>query len=711
MRTFFSNLKIAHKLLASSLVFLLPVVVLALFVFASFNRDIHTVRMEKDGLRLIRPLSVIMESLPTHRHYAHSYLQGDPALLERIKPVTGRIRGAFSDFFSVSDGLEQPLRIDDASLDAARLEEAQPARIYRYWEKMHAEWNTLSPRESDARHHALHQAAQALFFRIGDTSSLLLDPDSDSCHLATVSLRELPGCQEAAAEVMLLGMDALTARTLTPETRTGIASAAGRIEKVFLDRIRRDLETALREDSRVNGESQSLQQALPPAFARYEQALVLLLDKARLLTSVDTPALSPEEFETAGTSAIEAGDALWTVAVDELDRLLDLRAASLNRKRAFAGSLGLLALALAFGMVFLVARSIARPLAVVSGIADAVSGGDMAGAGERIRAASRAGFVAVLPDGDTRDTSRHSEVDRLFRAMALMTGTIESLLDQVALTGDQVAVSAGQISESVRRLEETVSQQAASTSEVTATSREISGTVNELARTMSRVAALAAETGELAGTGVEGLEDIRSSMQELTDSTADITARLNTFRERTDMITEVITAITRVASQTNMLSLNATIEAEKAGEYGSGFAVVAREISRLADQTAIAALDIEEMILEMQTAVRDGVDAVERHARRTRESSERTARISDDLGRVIEHARRLGSPLEQVNQGMQMQSESAQQISVAMEQLTRGARLTRDSLSDFRVAAGRLNDSVTGLREVTRFSRGDGGRA
>lgn len=711
MRTFFSNFRIVHKLLASSLFFLLPVVVLGSFVLAGFGREIRTARLEKEGLRLIRPLSVIVEYLPVHGHYAHAYLDGDPSLRERIKPVTGRIRGAFSDFFTLSDVLERPLRIDAASLTSSRLEEAQPARIYRDWEKMHAEWNTLSPRESDTRHAALSRAARSLFFRIGDASTLMLDPDSDSYSLVSVALQDLPGCQESAAEAMLLGVDALAARSLAPETRMGIAAAAGRIEKVYRDRIRLDVETALREDPRFHGESETLQQSLPPAHARYEQALTTFLERTRLLVSSDTPALSPEEYAAAGNAVLEAGNALGMVTADELDRLLDRRILALERNRTLAGLFGLLAMVAAFGMTLLTARSIARPLNAVTRIADAVTAGNLEGAREHIDAAAHAGLVAASPESTGQSLRAGGEIERLFQALAIMTGALDALLSRVNRTGEEVADSAGRIGESVRRLEESVSQQAASTSQVTATSREISGTARELALTMSRVAALASETGELAGTGVEGLGDIRASMQELSASTTDITGRLEVFREKTDAITEVITAITRVASQTNMLSLNATIEAEKAGEYGAGFAVVAREISRLADQTAIAALDIEEMILEMQSAVREGVEAAERHARQARVSSERTARISEDLGRVIEHARRLGPQLDTVNQGMQTQSEGALQISQAMEQLTRGAHLTRDSLNDFRAAAGRLNDSISGIRDVTRFNRPDGERA
>ena len=83
-------------------------------------------------------------------------------------------------------------------------------------------------------------------------------------------------------------------------------------------------------------------------------------------------------------------------------------------------------------------------------------------------------------------------------------------------------------------------------------------------------------------------------------------AKLEVLNEKASNINQVVTTITKVADQTNLLSLNAAIEAEKAGEHGRGFAVVATEIRRLADQTAIASYDIEQLVKEMQSAVSAG---------------------------------------------------------------------------------------------------------
>ena len=98
----------------------------------------------------------------------------------------------------------------------------------------------------------------------------------------------------------------------------------------------------------------------------------------------------------------------------------------------------------------------------------------------------------------------------------------------------------------------------------------------------------------------------------------------------------MVTTITKVADQTNLLSINAAIEAEKAGEYGRGFLVVAREIRRLADQTAVATLDIENMVRQMQDAVSAGVMQMDKFADEVRSGVGQVGEINGQMGQIIE---------------------------------------------------------------------------
>jgi methyl-accepting chemotaxis protein WspA len=153
-----------------------------------------------------------------------------------------------------------------------------------------------------------------------------------------------------------------------------------------------------------------------------------------------------------------------------------------------------------------------------------------------------------------------------------------------------------------------------------------------------------------------------------------------------------------------LLSVNAAIEAEKAGEYGLGFLVVAREIRRLADQSAVATLDIEQMVRQMHAAVSAGVMEMDKFSEEVRRSVRSVGDIHGQLAQIIEEVQSLSQRIESVSEGMASQAEGASQISLAMSQLTEGARETVASIREFNNATHSMREAVSGLREeISQF--------
>jgi len=235
----------------------------------------------------------------------------------------------------------------------------------------------------------------------------------------------------------------------------------------------------------------------------------------------------------------------------------------------------------------------------------------------------------------------------------------------------------------------------ASTSQVAAATREISATSQELARTVTEVVDATAAAADLAGTGKTSLADLEASMRALGDATAVISAKLGVISEKAASIGTVVVTITKVADQTNLLSLNAAIEAEKAGEAGRGFAVVAREIRRLADQTAVATLDIEALIGEMQSSVASGVMEMDRFSESVRSSIDGARATGERFEEILGQVESLTPRLATVDEGMQSQALGAQSINDAMASLAEVARRTADALVELDSAADRLRETVS----------------
>jgi methyl-accepting chemotaxis protein WspA len=169
----------------------------------------------------------------------------------------------------------------------------------------------------------------------------------------------------------------------------------------------------------------------------------------------------------------------------------------------------------------------------------------------------------------------------------------------------------------------------------------------------------------------------------------------------------VVTTITKVADQTNLLSINAAIEAEKAGEYGLGFLVVAREIRRLADQTAVATLDIERMVKDMQSSVSAGVMEMDKFSDQVRQGVSDVNRVGEQLGSIIAAVEGLTERFEQVTDNVRVQAQGADQIRVAVVRLSEGAQSALVSLQEFNRATDHMRGAVSGLKEeVSRFNLG-----
>lgn len=345
---------------------------------------------------------------------------------------------------------------------------------------------------------------------------------------------------------------------------------------------------------------------------------------------------------------------------------------------SLATILGVTAAALA------VARSISTPIRTAVAMANQVAGGDL-----------RADV------GDTAD----DETGALLGAIQTMTNDLRGLIGRIQHSSVALISTATAIQATASEQQQVITDYGASTSQAVAAVKEISVTSQELLRTMTEVNDMASHTGKMATAGRVGLGGMDGTMRQLAESTSSFGSKLAVISERAANINLAVTTITKVADQTNLLSINAAIEAEKAGEYGLGFLVVAREIRRLADQTAVASLDIERMVKEMQYSVSAGVMEMDKFAEQVRTGVREIGDVSAKLGEIIEAVQGISGRFGQVTEGMRAQSQGAEQIREAMIRLAEGATRTASSLNDFNGATVHLREAVGDLKEeVSRFT-------
>jgi methyl-accepting chemotaxis protein WspA len=319
-------------------------------------------------------------------------------------------------------------------------------------------------------------------------------------------------------------------------------------------------------------------------------------------------------------------------------------------------------------------------------------------------------IVKILEIMRTGDLSGRLNLERKDEFGAVETGfndmmtELTSLVSQAQRSSVQVTTSVTEIAATSKQQQATATETAATTTEIGATSREIAATSRDLVRTMTEVSTAADQASVLAGSGQQGLARMEDTMHSVMGAADLVNAKLAILNEKAGNINQVVVTIVKVADQTNLLSLNAAIEAEKAGEYGRGFAVVATEVRRLADQTAVATYDIEQMVREIQSAVSAGVMGMDKFSEEVRRGMSEVQQVGEQLSQIIHQVQALAPRVLMVNEGMQAQATGAEQINHALVQLGDASSQTVESLRQASFAIDELSQVAVGLRSgVSRF--------
>lgn len=385
-----------------------------------------------------------------------------------------------------------------------------------------------------------------------------------------------------------------------------------------------------------------------------------------------------------------------------LNRLMNVQ---LNKSLLWIFLSGTLLFAIVIALAFLLANKIVKLIVGITQITESIGQGNLfqakiiAGSLETPEMTEAKEQYTIVQDAFFVDES-----EKLLYSTINMAEKLYILVSRMQQSGKEVRNSTAQIAEASKKLTSTATDEAVSVKEVVATTKEISSTAQQLAMTMTQVKDIATSTASYANDGKNKLNIVEATIRLFVEATVSIASKLMVIRDKTKDINSVVFTINNVAEQTNLISLNAAIEAERAGEYGRGFAVVAREIRRLADQTAMATFNIEFMIDGMHSAVSSGITEVEKFTKEVEKGVTTIKVINEQLEKIIEEVQVLPQRFEVVNQGVQFQSTSAKEISLALSQLSDSMRIMTEALNNFNNITEELNHTASSLNdEVSHF--------
>jgi methyl-accepting chemotaxis protein len=698
VKKYFNNLKISQKLALSSFAFVFPLIILLYFTISESNKNINFTEKELIGTEFISSVHKIIHNLYVHQLYSNYYISGYKSKEEQIKKIELLVDKSILELKTLYETEGSNINLNNEYFKSRKIEYLKPSSLNDQWTEIKSEWKTYFSEINNTKHEELIDNVHSFLDDAVDKSNLILDGDLDTYYMMKISTEVLPNVYYDIADISKTCQSVYKIKKNKEDPNFFVSYSIPKLEdesQMGLSMV----DVVLIEDENYYGTSESLQNTIPLVLEEYDKDIFTYYEAASQLNKKN--ALSPDDFFQLNLRTYSTLSKYWKTITNELQTLLDIRISSLASKRFWSLVLSFTMLFFAIGFVVLTVTQITKSLHKVSQMAGEIASGNFHRAISNLRQSSS-------DDLYTEKLERKlfkNELMQLYSDILMMSSKLNLLLNQVRHSGIKVSSSSTQMTASVKQLEVTLAEQLASTSEVNSTSKVIANSADVLALNMNKVKSLAKETTQLSHSGLESLNEIKTTSELLLNSVNDISEKLNIINFKTKNITEVISTITKVANQTNLLSLNAAIEAEKAGSFGVGFSVVAREIRRLADQTAIAAMDIEEMIAEMQTAVHDGVVRVQSYSKESIGSFNKIQTTITDLTKIISHIQDLGPEFDKLNEGMQSQAISASQISEAMDQLKTASLNTRDSLIELNDVNKELNFAVSNLQQgVSKFS-------
>jgi methyl-accepting chemotaxis protein len=257
-----------------------------------------------------------------------------------------------------------------------------------------------------------------------------------------------------------------------------------------------------------------------------------------------------------------------------------------------------------------------------------------------------------------------------------MQQQLRELLRQVEANAGMLASATEEITAASVQAAQGASAQSDQTNQIATAMQEMSSTVVEVSGNSSRAADATHKAAELAREGGEIVEHALASMRSLAASMTAMAGKLQELGKSSDKIGNVVKLIDEIADQTNLLALNAAIEAARAGEQGRGFAVVADEVRKLAERTTKATKEIAGMIGDVQRETKTAVESMQAGTRQVDNGVEITAQAGNSLAEIITAAQQAGDMVAQIATATTEQSGTTDEIKSTVERI---AQVTRES--------------------------------
>ncbi|YCH22449.1 methyl-accepting chemotaxis protein [Pseudomonas sp. D1-3] len=639
----------------------------ALWVMTSTNLErIEVLRSEVDGMHGVQALGAVEQELHQQRFLLARWKGNDKAAEALLRERSGKLGEALeaaAEQVKLTPSKETGPQLDALQASVADLDLAVLGKM-ALLDALERYQKTLS-------------LLTVLREQVATDSGLILDPFLDTYLMMEQMTQTLPRLSDNLGNFASQGYGSLVAQHFTLQNRVAVRD------------LRRSLEQA---GAQIAKSRTALQQASPRAmqtlqqpYAQVEEGLqAFLAEVDRDMFEASPMVLQPAQFVQQVQGLQERVSVLRQAVYGQFNANIgdyqdDARQDMLHTTLIFA-VLTLLALYLLLCLNASIRRSTAGIIQAAEGLRD----GDL-----RVRMQ-----VHGADDLAAISTALNTAVAQLRDSMQGVGQEGQSLEETVRNLGSQAAGSLN-----------AVEQQQAQMSQIATAATQMAATAQSVAQSCEQAAQEAGQTREIANQSNQRSARTSASMRELSERLAGSAQTLQKLRQQTEQITRVVDVIKGIAEQTNLLALNAAIEAARAGEQGRGFAVVADEVRSLSQRTQNSTAEIAQTVGDLHKVVGQSVAEMEQAMHQAEGDVGNVLAMSADLDGIVESVQRVSDRLAQIATAAEQQAATAdevsgniQQVDQAASELLSGARMVSDACEQLRRGSETLSRNTGRFR-------------
>ena len=316
--------------------------------------------------------------------------------------------------------------------------------------------------------------------------------------------------------------------------------------------------------------------------------------------------------------------------------------------------------------------------------------------------------MAAIADGDLTARSSNTsddEMGMLGKEMNIMGDKLSRILSRLSANSILVSTAAVQMHATADQMSTSTEELAAQANTIATACEEMSSTSSEIAKNCHTAANDSAKANDAALTGAKVVNEIVNVMSLISERVQDTAQTVEALGSRSDQIGQIIGTINDIADQTNLLALNAAIEAARAGEQGRGFAVVADEVRALAERTTKATKEIREMIKSIQIETKSAVLAMDDGVRQVEQGTLEAAKSGQALHDILAQINNVTSQINQIAVAAEQQTATTHEININIQQISDVARITSTSSHEESSSAHQLASLADDLKGMVGLFR------